>query len=334
MCVLEVKSTARKPTRSIVGAIATMSAVVSPVALQRLWLPSRVVVSTISTTPLTVGLHPEERRAVLDHLRVRGADLDDRPGDAGGDRVHHLHHLDEADDRRRARPSPRRRRTASRPAPGRGRRRRASARRSDAAPSRRRLLGGGSGLPARRSPRTHVEREPVRLDAQLARSDSSISRRISRTSSSSSAIRTSASLVLRSAPNVPSTSDRADPESFGARSGDGRHRPRLEHEQRIGSRRRARSPTRCPGASRSGARRAARARPARSAAPRRGTAPSRRSSGTSTRTVPRPAASGTYSTSLAFDRAAHDLARDLADQVVVGRHLAADDRDARAPSSR
>ena len=50
MCVLEEKSAAWKPTRSIVGAIETMSAVVSPVALQRLWLPSRVVVSTMSIT--------------------------------------------------------------------------------------------------------------------------------------------------------------------------------------------------------------------------------------------------------------------------------------------
>ena len=49
MCVLEVKSIAWKPTRSIVGAIATRSCVVRPVALHRLWLPSRVVVSTIST---------------------------------------------------------------------------------------------------------------------------------------------------------------------------------------------------------------------------------------------------------------------------------------------
>ena len=48
MCVLEEKSTAWKPTRSIVGAIETMSDVVRPVALQRLWLPSRVVVSTMS----------------------------------------------------------------------------------------------------------------------------------------------------------------------------------------------------------------------------------------------------------------------------------------------
>ncbi len=51
-CVLAVKSSARKPTRSIVGAIASTSGVVSPVAPHRLWLPSRVVVSTISTRSL------------------------------------------------------------------------------------------------------------------------------------------------------------------------------------------------------------------------------------------------------------------------------------------
>ena len=55
MCVLEVKSSARNPTRSIVGAIASTSGVVSPVAPQRLWLPSRVVVSTISTRSLTTA---------------------------------------------------------------------------------------------------------------------------------------------------------------------------------------------------------------------------------------------------------------------------------------
>ena len=53
MCVLEVKSSAWKPTRSIVGAIARTSGVVRPVAPQRLWLPSRVVVSTMSTSSLT-----------------------------------------------------------------------------------------------------------------------------------------------------------------------------------------------------------------------------------------------------------------------------------------
>ena len=48
MWVLEVKSHARKPTRSIVGAIARTSGVVRPVAPHSDWLPSRVVVSTIS----------------------------------------------------------------------------------------------------------------------------------------------------------------------------------------------------------------------------------------------------------------------------------------------
>jgi hypothetical protein len=55
MWVLEVKSSAWNPTRSIVGAIARTSGVVRPVALQRLWLPSRVVVSTMSTTSLMLG---------------------------------------------------------------------------------------------------------------------------------------------------------------------------------------------------------------------------------------------------------------------------------------
>ena len=62
MCVLEVKSSAWKPTRSIVGAMARMSGVVSPVALQRLWLPSRVVVSTMSTSSLTARPGTASRR--------------------------------------------------------------------------------------------------------------------------------------------------------------------------------------------------------------------------------------------------------------------------------
>jgi hypothetical protein len=48
MWVLEVKSAAWQPTRSSAGAIASPSGVVKPVALHRLWLPSRVVVSTNS----------------------------------------------------------------------------------------------------------------------------------------------------------------------------------------------------------------------------------------------------------------------------------------------
>src|SRR5215831_3918681 len=41
MWVLEVKSRARKPARSMTGAICTIWPVVSPVAPHRLWLPSR-----------------------------------------------------------------------------------------------------------------------------------------------------------------------------------------------------------------------------------------------------------------------------------------------------
>src|SRR5208282_4203746 len=50
MCVLEVKSRARNPTRSMTGAICRMCAVVRPVALHRLWLPSRSETSTSWTS--------------------------------------------------------------------------------------------------------------------------------------------------------------------------------------------------------------------------------------------------------------------------------------------
>ena len=48
MWVDDVKSHAWKPTRSITGAIASTSGVVSPVAPHSDWLPSRTVVSTRS----------------------------------------------------------------------------------------------------------------------------------------------------------------------------------------------------------------------------------------------------------------------------------------------
>src|SRR5580765_7243000 len=101
MCVLEVKSTAWNPTRSSVGAIARTSGVVKPVALQRLWLPSRVVVSTKSIERLTRsrGLHAEKRCVVFHELGVLVAHLDDRSRYARGNRVHHLHRLDDADGR-------------------------------------------------------------------------------------------------------------------------------------------------------------------------------------------------------------------------------------------
>ena len=61
MCVLDVKSSAWNPTCSIVGAIARISLAVSPVAPQRLWLPSRVVVSTTSTSLPDPGITPAPR---------------------------------------------------------------------------------------------------------------------------------------------------------------------------------------------------------------------------------------------------------------------------------
>ena len=59
MCVLLVKSIARKPTRSITGAISAIIAVVSASALQRLWCPSRTVVST---SPIMPGGRGRARR--------------------------------------------------------------------------------------------------------------------------------------------------------------------------------------------------------------------------------------------------------------------------------
>ena len=68
MCVLDEKSQ-RVEADAVHGRRdREQSGVVSPVALQRLWLPSRVVVSTMSTTRLSAGLHAEERRAELDQL--------------------------------------------------------------------------------------------------------------------------------------------------------------------------------------------------------------------------------------------------------------------------
>src|SRR5207248_10615213 len=69
MCVLDVKSRAWKPTRSIVGAIDSTSGVVRPVALHRLWLPSRVVVSTMSTKCVPPrGIQP---RVLMAHVDVQ-----------------------------------------------------------------------------------------------------------------------------------------------------------------------------------------------------------------------------------------------------------------------
>src|SRR5882724_6485995 len=55
MCVLEVKSIAWNPTRSMVGAISRICAELSPVAPQRLWLPSRMDTSTRRTSVMAVA---------------------------------------------------------------------------------------------------------------------------------------------------------------------------------------------------------------------------------------------------------------------------------------
>ena len=135
------------------------------------------------------------------------------------------------------------------------------------------------------------------------------------------------------APNVPSTSDMRRRRERRRRLRKRRHRTRLEHEQGLRQRRAARDrPLDVLVATRSGVRRAARPRRARRAPRRRGTA--RRAARPPPPAAPcrDPPASGTYSTCFELTRPAHDLARDLAHQVVVRRHLAADDRDPEAPA--
>ena len=75
MCVLLVKSIAWKPTRSITGAISAIIAVVSAFALQRLWCPSRTVVST---SPIMPGGCGRARRRTGPASPFCDADLGDR----------------------------------------------------------------------------------------------------------------------------------------------------------------------------------------------------------------------------------------------------------------
>src|SRR5438034_8355422 len=82
MWVLLVKSTARKPARSMAGAIATTSGVVRPVAPQRLWLPSRTVVSTSQMTGLPDGWSVKQRHHALVPVH---ADPLPGPDGAGGE---------------------------------------------------------------------------------------------------------------------------------------------------------------------------------------------------------------------------------------------------------
>src|SRR6185295_7218427 len=101
MCVEVVKSIARYPARSIAGAMVSVFAVVTPSAPHRHWLPSRRLVSTIWSLAIASILQPhaDQRLAFGDRAAVLGEDRDHGPPDAGADRVHQLHHLDDADRR-------------------------------------------------------------------------------------------------------------------------------------------------------------------------------------------------------------------------------------------
>src|SRR5687767_1551526 len=99
MWVEVVKSIARYPARSIAGATVSVFAVVTPSAPHRHWLPSRSDVSTIWILAILVQPHPHERLPFLDRLTVLGEQRYHRAGHAGADRVHQLHHLDDADRR-------------------------------------------------------------------------------------------------------------------------------------------------------------------------------------------------------------------------------------------
>src|SRR5688572_29112840 len=98
MWVEVVKSIARYPARSIAGATVSVLAVVTPSAPHRHWLPSRREVSTIWRLAIASALrHADQRLAFVDCRAVDGEDCDDLAGHAGPDRVHQLHHFDDAD---------------------------------------------------------------------------------------------------------------------------------------------------------------------------------------------------------------------------------------------
>src|SRR6478736_1871671 len=89
MAVLDIKSSARNPTRLSTGAICTMWSVRSPVAPHRLWLPSRSETSTSWTSAIFIpngpGLEPQPP---CEELRA------DAPGGelaVGGQRRVHRH---------------------------------------------------------------------------------------------------------------------------------------------------------------------------------------------------------------------------------------------------
>src|SRR5215813_11119297 len=67
MWVLEVKSRARKPARSMTGAICNIWPVVSPVAPHRLWLPSR---NETSRSPISLMRRRHPRPALAGRGRL------------------------------------------------------------------------------------------------------------------------------------------------------------------------------------------------------------------------------------------------------------------------
>ena len=128
------------------------------------------------------------------------------PGDAGGDRVHHLHHLDQADDRvgldARADVDEGRR----------SGRRSAIERPEDRRDDRQRAVGGWRGNGA--SIPNHGQRERLRLETELARPPTRRSAAGSRGRHPlRAALRHASFVVSRATPNVFITSESAEPES-------------------------------------------------------------------------------------------------------------------------
>src|SRR6202142_4054515 len=99
MCVEVVKSMARKPTRSITSAMASVLAVSMPSAAHRHWLPSRSEVS-INWISAMVGVRarPHQDFAELHQRLISRQDLRDHTLDTGPYRIHELHDFDDPDD--------------------------------------------------------------------------------------------------------------------------------------------------------------------------------------------------------------------------------------------
>ena len=161
-------------------------------------------------------------------------DLGDRARDAGGDRVHHLHHLDDAHDRVGLDPRPDLDEGRRARAPARGRKCRSSATRSCApsASGLRRSLGRQPAARARPSgtapPRRTCSCSPSVSIRSSSSSDSSMIRRISRTSSSLRATRLPRARARRTCPSRATSQCRLRRRLALRQRG---HRPRLEDDE-------------------------------------------------------------------------------------------------------